>query len=234
MRLQVFLSHNGVCSRRQAMDLIKKGDVTVNGKIVREPSTEIDQKKDKVAVDGTGVKVKPFRYVMLNKPKGYVTSKSDKFASKIVLELLPSNLQHLSPVGRLDRDSEGLLLLTNDGDFAYKLTHPKFNLEKVYCVRVLGRLELKERQKIEKGVYLDGKKTSPSKIKILKVSRNQTDCQITIHEGRKRQVRRMFAKVKHRVVYLKRIQQGPVKLGSLKTGQWRDLGGTAGRLLLNL
>lgn len=223
MRLQVFLSRNGVASRRDALDLIKKGNVELNGKTVYEPSTDVDENCTGVSVDGERVKPRKFVYVMLNKPKGYMTTKEDKFADRTVYDLLPKKLGHLAPVGRLDKDTEGLLLLTNDGDAAYKLTHPKFNVDKTYYVVLRERLEHQKRLKVEQGVYLDGIKTLPAKIKIIKLLRDRTELNITVHEGKKRQIRRMFANVKTKVQYLKRLAQGPLKLGNLKTGCAREL-----------
>ncbi len=223
LRLQVFLSRNGVCSRRQAMDIIKEGRVKFNGQICREPSAPVDSSRDHVFVDGKRVQVKRYDYVLLNKPAGYTTTKFDRHAQKTVLDLLPRKFRHLSSVGRLDRDTEGLLLLTNDGDAAYQLTHPKFNVDKTYFARVSGNLEMDKRKKVESGVVLDGKRTAPAKIKKVKPLKNVTELMITIHEGRKRQVRFMFSKVGHRVIYLKRLIQGPLVLGALKKGEWRLL-----------
>lgn len=223
MRLQVFLSHNDSCSRRAAMDMIQKGLVSVNEEIVTEPSFQVDPDVDKVFIEDRRIKQKKMEYLMLHKPTGYVTTKSDPHASKTIYDLIPAKYSHLSPVGRLDKDTEGLLLLTNDGEAANHLTHPRYNVNKVYFVRVRHRMEMEQRLKVERGVYLDGKKTSPSKIRILKVKKDFTECHITLHEGRKRQVRRMFAKVKHKVTFLKRIVQGPLVLGSLRIGTWRPL-----------
>lgn len=223
VRLQVYLSRNGVCSRRRAFDIIKEGRVTLNGQICREPSTPTDPDRDHISVDAKRIKRKSYNYILLNKPTGYTTTKSDRFAQKTVLDLLPRKYQHLSPAGRLDRDTEGLLLLTNDGDTAFRLTHPKFNVDKTYFVRISGRLEMDIKSRVEKGVIINGKKTSSAKIKNVKLLRNQTELVITIHEGRKRQIRFMFAKVGHKVIYLKRLMQGPLMLGSLKIGKWRPL-----------
>lgn len=223
IRLQVFLSRNGVCSRRDALKVVQGGRVEVNGRIVREPSTPVTAGKDKIFVDGKIVKGKPYAYILLNKPAGFVTTKADRFAERTVFDLLPTQFRYLSPAGRLDKDTEGLLFLTNDGDAAFRLTHPRFNVEKVYFVKILGKLDARNKGKIEKGVFLDGKKTSPSKIKNIKLLKEQTVLTITIHEGRKRQVRRMFASAGHKVVYLKRISHGPLLLGPLATGRWRAL-----------
>ncbi|HBG61441.1 MAG: hypothetical protein A2Y03_01365 [Omnitrophica WOR_2 bacterium GWF2_38_59] len=223
MRLQVFLSRNGVSSRRDALELIKKGNVSLNGKVVFEPSTEVDEKCLGVSVNGEKIKPRKFLYILMNKPKGFTTTKEDRFADKLVFDLLPKNLHHLAPVGRLDKDTEGLLLLTNDGDVAYKLTHPKFNVDKIYYVVLRERIDQEKRLKVERGVYIDGVKTLPAKIKIIKSLKDRTELSITVHEGKKRQIRRMFANVKTKVLYLKRLTQGPLKLGSLKVGCAREL-----------
>ncbi len=223
MRLQVFLSRNGVCSRRKAFDLIQLGKVNVNGGRVTEPSLPVDPAKDKISVSGKIVEAKNYDYVLLNKPAGFITTRKDRFAEKIVFDLLPKEFAHLVPVGCLDQDTQGLLLLSNDGDMVYRLTHPSFNIDKVYLVQILGKLDAENKAKIENGVMIDGQKTSPAKIKDLKFSRDKTELTITIHEGRKRQVRRMFEKFRLKVIYLKRLSQGPLSLGSLKVGQWRKL-----------
>lgn len=223
MRLQTFLSRNGVCSRRKAMALVMDGHVTVNGKVTREPSTPIEPMKDKVCVDHRQVGCKDYVYILLNKPKGYVTTRADPFAQKTVLDLLPAPFKHLAPVGRLDKDTEGLLLLTNDGDAAYKLTHPKFDVDKTYQVKVDGVLAPEDQARIEKGLWIDGKRTAPAKIRRVCPRQGQTEFEMTIHEGRKRQIRLMCAQIGKGVVYLRRIAQGPLHLGMLKTAAWRHL-----------
>lgn len=223
MRLQVFLSHNGVCSRRKALEVVFRGRVSVNGREVIEPSTEVDPAKDIVRVDGKEIGSKKYTYILLNKPAGYVTTKKDRFAEKTVFDLLPASFGHLAPVGRLDKDTEGLLLLTNDGGLAYRLTHPKFELSKVYFVRVQGRLEPFQKRRLEQGIVLEDGKTAPGKIGKIQSRGDQTEFCLTIHEGKKRQIRRMLAKVGSSVIYLKRIAHGPLNLGELKRGQWREL-----------
>src|SRR3989338_7302185 len=146
MRLQVFLSHKGVCSRRKAMDYIQQGRVKLNGQPHKKPNKPVNPQK--------------YSYILLNKPKDYVTTKAEFKGEKSVLELLPKNLQHLVPAGRLDKDTEGLLLLTNDGDLAYRLTHPKFNVEKTYFVSVYGMLAQDEKNKLERGILIEGEKTA--------------------------------------------------------------------------
>ncbi len=223
MRLQVFLSHNGICSRREGLKVVQSNRVMVNGKLISEPSFQVDAAKDRVMVDGKPVQVKQNTYVLINKPKGYVTTKEDPFAAKTVLDLLPKSFQHLVPVGRLDKDTEGLLLLTNDGDVAYKLTHPKFKVNKTYYVRIKGKLTDEAKEKLEHGVVIEGEKTAPAKIFDVKWRGNESESKITIHEGKKRQIRIMFSMMGHKVTYLCRLKQGPLKLGNLPTGEHRRL-----------
>lgn len=223
MKLQLFLSHNGVCSRRRALELIQKGIVSVNGQVVHEPSIQIDPVKDKIQVSSQFIPNKTFTYVVLNKPGGYVTTKSDRFAEKTVVDLLPQNLKHLVPVGRLDKDTEGLLLLTNDGEVNYRLTHPKFNIAKTYLVRINGKLNLENKKRLEQGILIEGQRTAPAKVNEMKFLKDTTEFLMIIHEGRKRQIRLMVEAIGHKVLYLKRIAQGPLSLGNLKTGQWRKL-----------
>jgi pseudouridine synthase len=223
MRLQVFLSHNGVGSRRRAMELIQQGHVAVNGQVIREPSWKVNLQQDTITVDGKSVESKQYEYVILNKPQGYVTTMAEHRGEKSVLELLPEEYHYLKPAGRLDKDTEGLLLFTNDGDVAYKLTHPKFNVDKVYYVEISGQMSDVSKRKFEKGVSIEGEMTSPAKIKDMKFDDGKTSFNMTIHEGKKRQIRLMCKAVGHEVDYLKRISQGPLSLGNLKTGQWRQL-----------
>jgi 23S rRNA pseudouridine2605 synthase len=224
MRLQVYLSHNGVCSRREAMDIIKSGRVSVDGRTVREPSTDVQGTED-IRVDGQPIKSQAYSYVMLHKPGGYTTTKDDPHAQKIVMQLLPGHLRHLSPVGRLDRDSEGLLLLTNDGQLALKLTHPKYHLDKTYQVRITGKLKQADQNKLEKGVILPDSSvpTAPCRITDVRYNDAETSLTIVIHEGRKRQIRTMFFTIGHKVVFLKRVAVGGLALGDLKMGEWRQL-----------
>ena len=222
MRLQVFLSHNGVCSRRDAMEIIKDGRVKINGKIVLEPSTDVNGEEE-IAVDGQVIASKSYTYVMLHKPVDYTTTKDDPHAKKTVMELLPSSMRHLSPVGRLDRDTEGLLLFTNDGAWAQAITHPKFHLDKTYIARIKGQLSSDGKKQLESGIIMEGRKTSPCRIKDVRYNSGETELSIIIHEGRKRQVRTMFYLVGHRVLYLKRVAVGKLGLGRLELGQWREL-----------
>ena len=223
MRIQVYLSHNGVCSRRDAMVFIKDGRVALNGVIVKEPSTAVDPSKDRIEVDGRHIAAKKFDYVLLHKPAGFVTTKEDVHAERTVMDLLPKHLQHLVPVGRLDKDTEGLLLLTNDGDLTFSLTHPQFVIDKTYLVQIGGTLLLEKKLRLERGVHIEGGMTQPAKISDVKEKNGQTEFLMTIYEGRKRQVRLMMKSVGCSVRYLKRMAQGPLQLGNLVLGQWRAL-----------
>ncbi len=222
-RLNVYLAHQGICSRRKAMEAIQQGFVSVNGKIVREPSTPVNAQKDRVIFDGKIVQKKEYEYIMLNKPAGYVTTREDRFAQKTVLDLLPTGIRHLNPVGRLDKNTEGLLIMTNDGDLANQLTHPSFDVDKTYVVQIQKLISPQEQKKLEMGIVVEGEKTAPAKITGLKTLPKGCEFLITIHEGRKRQIRLMLTQIGHYVTFLKRIQQGPLKLGDLATGKYRVL-----------
>ena len=223
IRLQVFLSRNGVCSRRKAFDLVMGGRVSVNGRRVVEPSTPVDPRTDKICVDDKTVTSQAYTYILFNKPKGCVTSREDRFAQKTVFDLLPAEFRHLVPVGRLDKDTEGLLLLTNDGDLTYQLTHPRFDIDKMYRVKITGTLESKDREALEKGIILEGRCTAPARIQDVHHVAGATEFTITIHEGRKRQIRLMVAHIGKKVIFLQRIAQGPLRLGELEVGRWREL-----------
>lgn len=214
----MFLTRSGACSRRKALDFIKLGRVSVNAKKVTEPSFSVSD-ADEIIFDGKPVTIKEKLYILLNKPKGVVTSAADRFAEKTVLDLLPKNLKYLFPAGRLDKDTTGLLLLTNDGDVSYHLTHPSFEIDKVYEVILNKKLLPRDKSILEQGIVLDGKKTSPCRISKSSALRFE----MTIHEGRKRQIRRMFSKLDYEVLDLCRLRQGPLILGDLKIGQWRFL-----------
>lgn len=218
MRLLIFLARTGSCSRRKALDSIKSGHVCVNGQKVTEPSFPIKD-ADIVLWNNRRVTIQEKVYILLNKPKGVTTTAADRFAEKTVLDLLPRRFKHLFPVGRLDKDTTGLLLLTNDGDLAYSLTHPSFEVDKTYMALLDKKLSAEDKRILESGIMLDGKKTA-----LCRISKSgHTDVRVTIHEGRKRQIRRMFASLGYYVVDLCRLRQGPLNLGNLKTGAWRFL-----------
>jgi 23S rRNA pseudouridine2605 synthase len=223
MKLLLMISHSGAFSRRKAFDAIRRGAVMVNGKVEAEPSTEVDPVRDEVLCSGRLIASKRFEYVVLNKPQGYITTCEGQFGQKTVLDLLPADLQHLRPVGRLDKDTEGLLFLTNDGVMANKLMHPSFDVDKTYLVRVRWHLTPVTAARLEQGVMIGGLKTAPATVRILHSGDKESELEITIHEGRKRQVRLMMDTVGHPVVYLSRLRQGPVTLGALESSAWRRL-----------
>jgi len=219
VRLQVFLSKAGICSRRAAPAIIKTGRVYVNNKKILEPSFKINPEKDKVFLNNKRISPKEKIYIILHKPKGVTTTKKDRFAKKTVMDLLPPRFRHLNPVGRLDKDTTGLLLLTNDGDMINRFTHPRFNTEKIYEVWLDKRLRSYDRERLEKGVVLDGGYTAPCRIRLK--SRNVLE--MTLREGRKRQIRRMFSMAGYSVVRLKRLEEGRLSLGTLPEAGWRLL-----------
>ena len=219
MRLQVFLSHSRVCSRRKALELVQAGRVSVNGKAVTEPSYEVSPDAPDIRLDGKKVELGGKDYLILNKPRGIVTTLQDKYAQATVLGLLPKAYKHLYPVGRLDKDSEGLLLFTNDGDLTFKLLHPSFKVDKVYNVRVDKPLDENNIRHLERGVFIEGRKTAPAKITPV----GRESLRITIHEGRKRQIRLMLSGLGFQVRRLERIKYGPISLGNLRPGEWRLL-----------
>ncbi len=219
MRLQVFLSHSGACSRRKALAYIQQGRVTVNGKRIAEPSFPVSEESDAVLLDGKSIVLAAKRYLILHKPKGVVTTLKDPFAEHKVTDLLPKGLKNLYPAGRLDKETRGLLLLTNDGDLTHRLLHPSFEVEKAYRVFLNRPLLEDDKKRIQSGIILEGKKTAPCRIK--KISQNEYE--IVIHEGRKRQIRKVFALLHYHANDLVRIRQGSLVLGDLKAGEWRFL-----------
>ena len=219
------LTGSGIGSRRQIAAVIKRGGIAVNGDIIQSFNEPVDPVKDVITIDGKRISAaaEPIVYLMLNKPKGIISSTSDKRGQKTVIDFLPKKYRHirLYPVGRLDKNSTGLILLTNDGDLTLRLTHPRFEQEKEYLVRIEQDLKPEERMKLEKGIQLDDGKTSPTKVKALKYP--PSSYSVTIHEGKKRQIRRMFAALGYRVLELKRIRFGSLRLRALPEGEIREL-----------
>lgn len=224
IRLNKYLALAGIASRREADRMISEGRVSVNGDMVDMLGIQVDGEKDKVEVDGKSVKpMKSGVYVILNKPPGYLVTAKDPFQRPTIMNLLPSMKTRIFPVGRLDFDSEGLLLLTNDGDLANRLMHPSYQVIKEYRIRVKPEPDLSALATLQKGISLDGKKTAPAKFRILTTTVKGTLLIAKIHEGRKRELRRMFEYMGFRVLALKRVKLGDLHLGHLKKGKWRHL-----------
>ena len=224
IRLNKYLALAGIASRREADRMISEGRVSINGEIVDMLGIQVDGEKDKVEVDGKSVKpMKSGVYVILNKPPGYLVTAKDPFQRPTIVNLLPSMKTRIFPVGRLDFDSEGLLLLTNDGDLANRLMHPSYQVIKEYRIRVKPKPDLSALATLQKGISLDGKKTAPAKFRILTTTVKGTLLMAKIHEGRKRELRRMFEYMGFQVLALKRVKLGNLHLGHLKKGKWRHL-----------
>ncbi len=222
MRINKYLAECGVASRRRSDDLVKDGCVTVNGKVATVGSEVNDG--DAIAVNGVLIK-KPQKKVvyLLNKPKGYVTTVKDDKDRPTVMKLLPETDYRLFPVGRLDYDTEGMLLLTNDGELAFRLTHPKNEIPKTYLVKVEGRVSDEVLAKLRQGVEIDGVKTQKANVKPVESDKNHTKLHVTITEGKNRQVRKMFEAVGKEVVFLKRIKIGDLTLRGMDRGTCRKL-----------
>jgi pseudouridine synthase len=225
-RLQKILSQAGVASRRASEQLMLEGRVTVNGVTVMELGTKAEPGKDDIRVDGRRVKVvEQHRYLLLNKPRGYVTTRSDPQRRPTVIELLRGVREYVYPVGRLDYESEGLLLITNDGDLAARLTHPSHEVARVYEARVLGLPDAHDLDRLSRGLVIDGRRTAPADVRLMPRGRDATTATlvITIREGRNRQVRDMCDAIGHPVEHLKRVAIGPIRDAKLKLGHWREL-----------
>ena len=219
-RLQKILSQAGVASRRASERLISDGRVSVNGVTVRELGSRADPARDDIRVDGRRVKIVERRqYILLNKPRGYVSTRADPQRRRTVLDLLGDVRDYLYPVGRLDYDSEGLLILTNDGDLAAKLTHPRHGVARVYEARVLGQPDEHDLGRLRKGLVMDGRRTQPADVRVL----GPGHLVITVREGRNRQIRKMCDSIGHPVDTLRRVAIGPIKDDRLRPGQWREL-----------
>lgn len=225
VRLQKFMAEQGVASRRKSEDLIRAGKVKVNGHVA-EIGMKINPRKDLVTVGKqklTNVKNRKMVYVMLNKPRGYVTTVSDELGRKTVMDLLPDFGCRIYPVGRLDKDSEGLLLLTNDGSFTNCMTHPSHEYAKVYRVTVRPSVNDDILFNLRNGIEIDGRMTAPCEVTVLTEEENRVVLEFILHEGRNRQIRKMCESQGLEVARLKRISIGPVKLGMLKQGDYREL-----------
>jgi pseudouridine synthase len=225
-RLQKVLSQAGVASRRAAETLIAEGRVSVNGSVIREMGTKADPGVDDIRVDGRRIKApQALRYILLHKPAGYVSTRADPQRRPTVLDLLQGVREYIYPVGRLDYDSEGLLLLTNDGDLAATLTHPRHGVERTYEAQVAGVPDAGALERLRKGIPLDGRRTLPAEVALLNRGRGDRHVVLvmTIREGRNRQVRRMCEAVGHPVRTLTRTRIGPLEDRRLRPGRWREL-----------
>jgi pseudouridine synthase len=225
-RLQKYIARCGVASRRKAEELILNGDVKVNGLIIKELGSKINPEKDAVTVYDKKIYEKDEHiYIKLYKPEGYVTTVKDQFNRKTVLDLINIK-ERIYPIGRLDYNTSGLLLLTDDGDLANRLMHPKYHIYKTYEADIRGSISRDSINKLKSGVIIDGYKTAPAKVKLLnqkETRQNISSVQISIYEGKNRQVRKMFEAVGHNVIKLKRISFGEINLVDLKSGQWKYL-----------
>ncbi|MDD3895313.1 MAG: pseudouridine synthase [Syntrophomonadaceae bacterium] len=223
MRLAKYLAEQGAASRRKSEALISQGRVTVNGRIVSEQGLKIDPLQDRIEVDGQLLKPTDKVYILLYKPAGYISSVSDPWGRPVVTDLIKEKNMRIYPAGRLDFDTEGLLILTNDGDFSNYVIHPRYKMDKKYEVLVQNAVTAAAIKQLQKGIPLEDGKTAPARVRILKAASDQTLLELIIHEGRKRQVKRMMEAVGHPVIKLKRTAVGFLTLKGLKAGEYRYL-----------
>lgn len=227
VRLQKILSTAGVASRRASEQLIAEGRVSVNGTVVREQGSKADPTTDDIRVDGRRIRARrEHRYILLHKPRGYVTTRRDPEGRPTVIDLLGRHAGYIYPVGRLDYDSEGLLLLTTDGDLAERLMHPRHEVERVYEAIVAGRPDDAALDKLRRGIYIDGGRTTPAEVRrgsTVKSGGVTTKLTLSLREGRNRQVRKMCQAIGHPVRSLTRVRMGQLTLGRLRAGEWREL-----------
>ncbi|MEI6126200.1 MAG: pseudouridine synthase [Pseudomonadota bacterium] len=223
-RLQKIIARAGFASRRKAEELILHGRVSINGSVVTELGTQADPGRDIIAVNGVPVgQAENKIYILLNKPYGYITSLHDPEGRPTVISLVKDVTERIVPVGRLDYDTEGLLILTNDGDFSQILQHPSYRIDRIYLVKVKGFPAQQVVEKLQAGVFIEGKKTAKSRIRVVKKAQKNTWFEIILREGRNRQIKKMFEAVQHTVLRIIRIQFGPLTLDDLPTGTYRFL-----------
>jgi 23S rRNA pseudouridine2605 synthase len=224
VRLQKFLADAGIASRRASEQIILAGRVSVNGTEVRQLGTKVQPGHDKVTVDGRPVKASRRRiYIAINKPKGFICTRHDPLKRRSIGDLLPKEWTSVYSVGRLDRDSEGLIFLTNDGDFALRLTHPRYGVRKTYRVEVEGRVEPAVLQRFVNGIVDAGDQLKAESAKLVSANNTRSVVELVLTEGKNREVRRLFASVGLNVSRLQRMRIGPIKLGELPVGKWRTL-----------
>jgi 23S rRNA pseudouridine2605 synthase len=232
VRLQKFLAEAGVASRRASEIIIREGRVSVNGHTVTELGTKVDPERDRISFDGRALKAKRKLYIALNKPPGYICTKRDPESRDIITDLLPKEWDNLVPVGRLDCLSEGLIFLTNDGDFCLKLTHPRFGVRKKYRVTIEGGVDDDIAERLVKGVVHEGERLKAERARVLATGSKTSLLELELAEGKNRELRRLFEVFGRRVEKLQRIQIGPIKLGELRVGRWRALTDTEIKSLL--
>ena len=222
MRINKYIASSGFCSRRKADELIEAGRVQVNGKTVTLLGYEI-RTKDKVAIDGKTLRMMKLEYYRFYKPTGYITTSDDEKGRKTIYDILPDELKHLKPVGRLDKDSSGLLILTNDGNLVYELTHPSVKVAKVYRVTVDAFLKVEDLEKLAKGIEIEKGKIAYCDCEIIERTKNETLLEVTLYQGLNRQIRKMIEHIGHNVVHLKRIRHATIDLVGLKKGQYKPI-----------
>lgn len=222
MRLNKYIASSGICSRRKADELIEQGIVSVNGKKITELGYQVKE-KDKIFINNELVRPKKHEYYRFYKPTGYITSAEDEKDRKIIYDLLPPTMHNLKPVGRLDRDSSGLIILTNDGDFINELTHPSIKVPKVYIVSVSGKVHLHHLEKMAQGFEIEPGKVAYAESMIIESNNKKTTLQITLYQGLNRQIRKMFEHLGFEVVSLKRVQHATITIDGLKKGQFKPI-----------
>lgn len=224
VRLQKYMAQAGVASRRKSEELISSGCVKINGHTVTQLGVKVVPGKDEVEVNGTVIEAASKKiYILLNKPVGYITTTDDQFGRQTVMDLVKDISARIYPVGRLDADTEGLLIMTNDGDFTNRITHPSRKIEKIYIAEVEGMPTQQEITRLRRGVNLGDFTSSPAKVQFLEGDKLRSKLMVTIHEGKNRQVRRMMEAIGHPVITLKRTQIGPIMLGNIPRGKWRHM-----------
>jgi len=223
VRLQKFLAEAGVASRRGGEEIILAGRVAVNGRTVQELGSKVDPLHDHVALDGKPVRARRKLYLALHKPRGLVCSRKDEFERPTIYELLPREWAHLHSVGRLDFNSEGLLFLTNDGEFSLRLTHPRYGVRKKYLATVEGRVEAEMLGRFTQGLWYEGERFKAEKARLVSAGASQSVVELELAEGKYREVRRLFESQGRTVKRLQRLQIGKIKLGELRPGKWRTL-----------
>jgi len=224
-RLNKFLAHAGIGSRRHCEDLILRGRISINGDVVRELGTKVNPEIHTVTLDGKPVRAERHVYWLVNKPRGYLCTNHDPSGRPLAIDLVEHVPERVYTVGRLDEDSEGLLLLTNDGELAQRLTHPRFGVDKTYMVQVAGKPDNEQLDQLTKGIWLSDGHVKASKVNRLKSQGDSTWLEIVLTEGKNREIRRMLARLEHKVLRLKRVAIGPIQIGKLRSGKSRPLKG---------